>query len=191
VKLIGISGKKRSGKDTAAAIIQAAFPAGMVATLAFALALKQEVAIACGVTMQYMDEHRDAFRPIWQWWGTDFRRDLFSDRYWLSRAEEQIQLNELAGFDCTILTDVRFPNEADLIRDRGGILIRIETGLYMDAHRSETELDDWPFNYTLHNDSTLEKFSEDVRRLASSPVAQFLGAYVCKPQDCSPLIHSS
>ena len=58
-----------------------------------------------------------------------------------------------------IITDVRFPNEAQAIKDRGGILIRINRdngtrAIDVNAHLSETALDDYDgFDYVIDNDS--------------------------------------
>lgn len=74
------------------------------------------------------------------------------------------------GYNCImpdwIITDVRYRNEAQYIKDQGGIVIRINRmiaadllsgpgGLYM--HESETELDDWKFDTTISNDGTFEE----------------------------------
>lgn len=58
-----------------------------------------------------------------------------------------------------IITDVRFPNEADLVKDKGGYLIKVERpGLETtDVHRhsSETALQDWDsWHSTIINDSS-------------------------------------
>ena len=64
--------------------------------------------------------------------------------------------------DFWVVTDVRFPSEADAIREHGGILIRVnrDTG-YVDNHPSETALDDYmDFDYIITNDNlddTIEK----------------------------------
>ena len=55
------------------------------------------------------------------------------------------------------ITDVRFPNEAEAIKARNGILIRVNrnTGV-VDNHASETALDDYgKFNYTIDNNGSL------------------------------------
>lgn len=66
-----------------------------------------------------------------------------------------------------VVTDVRYPNEADAIRDAGGILIRIvrdgvDDG---DTHASETALDDYEVDATVPN-RDLETFKFAARQLA-------------------------
>ncbi|UVK59041.1 deoxynucleoside monophosphate kinase [Microbacterium phage Cen1621] len=60
--------------------------------------------------------------------------------------------------------DVRFPNEADLIRRKGGILIRvIRPGLPTDdAHESETALDHYATDYELVNDGSIAELHSAV-----------------------------
>lgn len=72
-----------------------------------------------------------------------------------------------------IITDVRFPNEADAIKQRGGIVIRVnrpckECGVLEghkmiphknkpSEHESETALDDYEFDYIVDNSGTIEE----------------------------------
>jgi hypothetical protein len=69
-----------------------------------------------------------------------------------------------------VVTDTRFPNEAQAIIDAGGIVVRInrmktselsEEGKVL--HPSETSLDDWKFNYIINNNDTIEELVEEVR----------------------------
>jgi hypothetical protein len=57
-----------------------------------------------------------------------------------------------------LITDTRFPNEAQAIKDRGGIIIRVDRpGVQpTNGHSSETALDNWPFDYRIANVSDLE-----------------------------------
>lgn len=62
-----------------------------------------------------------------------------------------------------IVTDTRFPNEADAIREAGGVMIRINgnpaglqgDGTRDDNHISETALDDYEFDLVIENDRDL------------------------------------
>lgn len=55
-----------------------------------------------------------------------------------------------------IITDCRFHNEAEAIRSRGGILIRLRRNYDVPSeHSSETDLDDYPhFNHYIDNTNT-------------------------------------
>ena len=160
--LIGISGKKQSGKDEVCKMISE-LAVQPVQRLAFADALKEEVAKACGVTVAHIELNKTQFRPVLQWWGTDFRR-ASNDKYWL---DEWVKRGVNRPSDTILVApDVRFKNEADLVRWLGGILIRVERKTTQhDSHLSETALDEYKFDYTITNDSTLNNLRHDVQRL--------------------------
>lgn len=66
-----------------------------------------------------------------------------------------------------IITDVRYPNEAKAIKDRGGILIRINrnTG-FNDNHISETALDNYDgWDYIIDNNGTLTDLFNQVKEI--------------------------
>lgn len=77
-----------------------------------------------------------------------------------------------------IITDVRFPNEAKAIKDRGGIIIRVnkndknkwidkeEWDFYtkgIKPHESETALDNYKFDYVIDNNSTINELIKQVK----------------------------
>lgn len=64
-----------------------------------------------------------------------------------------------------IITDVRFPNEAEAIRSRGGILIRVNRDTENDSdHESEIALDKYPsWNYVIDNNGSIEELIEKVK----------------------------
>lgn len=78
-----------------------------------------------------------------------------------------------------IITDVRFPNEAQAIKDRGGIVIRVNRPLERlgnsklpklkhtsnNQHYSETVLDDYEFDYVIDNNGSIEELIEKVKQL--------------------------
>lgn len=64
-----------------------------------------------------------------------------------------------------IITDCRFPNEAQSVKDRGGIIIRTERDNPNPSnHPSETGLDDYQdFDYIIDNNGSMEDLIEQVR----------------------------
>lgn len=71
-----------------------------------------------------------------------------------------------------VITDVRFPNEFKAIKEKGGIVIRVNRpghGNSMkelaEAHPSETALDGHDFDYVIENDSNLEKLISKVKEI--------------------------
>ncbi len=69
-----------------------------------------------------------------------------------------------------IITDMRFPNEMDAVKERKGITIRVSrTGIHTpkaeDLHPSETSLDDAEFDYHIDNSGTIEDLIEKVKEI--------------------------
>jgi len=77
-----------------------------------------------------------------------------------------------------IITDMRFPNEMDAVKERGGITIRVvrphgytnpHTGEYKEMplsyHPSETALDDSEFDYEIINDGEIVDLIEKVKTI--------------------------
>ena len=66
-----------------------------------------------------------------------------------------------------IITDCRFPNEAEAIREKDGIIIRVNRSNVkpVNNHPSETSLDDWAFDYIIDNSSTLASLKRDIQEI--------------------------
>lgn len=164
MKLIGISGKKKAGKSLIADYIY--LYQSDVIIYNFADELKKEVAYACNTTVEYINNNKDLFRPILQWWGTDFRRGK-DVNYWIKKWH--IAIGNIASYKpaCTIVAaDVRFHNEIKIIEQLGGKVWRVERiGLEDDWHPSEIELDGYEFKRKISNDGSKEDLAKKVREL--------------------------
>ena len=69
----------------------------------------------------------------------------------------------------TVITDVRFPNEAEAVRDHNGWVLKIlrpgfDTGVGND-HPSEREVDACAFDYLVRNDRDVPELHAKVRRI--------------------------
>lgn len=74
-----------------------------------------------------------------------------------------------------IITDVRFPNEAEAIKKRGGIIIRVNRKSKFELavqetvegkeHASETSLDNYNFDAIIDNNGTIEELIEKVKKV--------------------------
>lgn len=178
-KLIGLSGKIGTGKDTAAKWICESYPEYEI--VPFAGALKKVVSIMTSTSYesQFTREGKSYQPPnhlytisrYHQLIG-QFGREYFHNDIWIN-----IALNHPAKYK--IISDVRYPNEADTIKAAGGIVIRIvsfsrnyftetrENGsrkIIDDGrdiqHISETALDNYQFDNIIFNDGTLGDFKE-------------------------------
>lgn len=136
--LIGLVGKKRVGKDTAAEYIHQNLGPGKVSRVAFADPLKAAVATLLGYpTVEELELMLGKENPIpwlggvslrrlYQTLGTEWGRRLIHPRLWLILMGRRLARLEEEGCQVIVITDVRFENEAEFIRDRGGVLIHIE-----------------------------------------------------------------
>lgn len=165
MKIIAFTGYKKSGKDAAAIALRQLLTPSWSKQINFADALKSEVAGAYGVSVAYINEHKDNFRLILQGHGTDYRRKLHGDNYWILKWLERV--NKLDTIpDYLLCTDVRFINEAAVIRELEGTIIRIERpGLAPDNHASETEQREIHADFTVHNDGTVEDLKAKLKNL--------------------------
>lgn len=148
------------------------FMPSAVVRLAFADDLKREVAQACGVTVNFIEAHKDNFRLILQGWGTEFRRQIHGDKYWVHRMERSIHRIQAASKDSRILiciTDVRFENEAEMVKRFGGKVARVVragAAAEADNHISETQMNRYDFDLMVNNSGTLDDLRSEVERLA-------------------------
>lgn len=131
----------------------------------------------CADWQRFVVEHADiqdrpgltavTVRRILQWWGTEYRRAQDPD-YWTKawgRMIERLDLDKTL----VLVDDVRFMNELNVIRDHGGLIVKIERPGFDGAnnHSSETSLDsyrDW--DGIIVNDGTLEQFCHKAEVLA-------------------------
>ena len=88
-------------------------------------------------------------RDFLQKLGTDAIRDNLHENTWVNAT-----LADYTTESNWIITDTRFPNEAEAIKKAGGIVVRINRpGVQpINPHPSETSLDDWNFDAVINND---------------------------------------
>lgn len=175
--LIGVSGRKRHGKDT--------FAARLVedhgfARVAFAdpmreMALALDPIISDGWRLAALVETfgweeakaNPEVRRTLQQLGTEAGRSVLGDSVWVDTAMRHARA--LGGR--VVFTDCRFPNEADAIRDAGGQVIRVNRPAFPDdgdPHPSETALDRYRFDDLVLNDGTVD----DLHAIADSIAAE-------------------
>lgn len=171
--IVGLSGYARAGKNEAARGLEPVFR-----TVAFADKLRdflfmlnpvvditpdsnefngirflrvQDVVESYGWDGYKESPYGNEMRALMQRLGTDCGRNLISDSIWVDATLDHV------GNKNVVVADCRFPNEARAIKKRGGIVIRIEKpGVGpVNAHQSETALDNWDFDYTINNTGSI------------------------------------
>lgn len=99
-------------------------------------------------------------RRLLQRLGTEAGRQTLWDSIWIDAA-----LTGLPKDAKVVVSDARFNNEFDAVRERGGYIWRIEREGVGPAndHISETEAVGYPyFSLTIHNNGTLSEFRQTV-----------------------------
>lgn len=159
--LIGIAGPKRSGKDTLAAGLHAAL--GLPVD-SFAGPMRRFVADTLGWTLAELEARKEqpidwldgaTARAMLQTVGTEWGRQTVHADLWVRSLFARLPHGG-------IVSDVRFPNEAEAILSRGGVVIRLVrpgTG-QGDAHASEKPLPAELVTVELFNDGTPQRLIE-------------------------------
>lgn len=165
--IIGLSGVARSGKDTVADHLVETYGFRKVS---FADPIREalyrlnpdieldgyDMKLASAVRLLGWEKLKDAsssIRGLMQRMGTEVGREMFGENIWVDTA-----LKGITPEDNIVITDVRFPNEADAIQATGGKLWRIERpGVGpVNSHLSESALDAYDFPTKLANEGSIE-----------------------------------
>jgi hypothetical protein len=118
-------------------------------------------------------------RDFLQKLGTDALRDSLHPNVWVNalmadyKKQLRIETNHphseclTARYPNWIITDVRFENEAKAIKDKGGVVIRVDRpGVKpVNNHPSETSLDNWKFDYKIANISGIFELKEPITNI--------------------------
>jgi hypothetical protein len=162
--IIGVSGKAGAGKDTAAKMLEVIYANPEITfedycdkkyknfvdvqTVHFADMLKETAMTMCilgedDVNTQYGKKQTIEWlgitvRELLQKLGTCVRQGI-DNLFWI-----KLLFANIEGWDNVIIADVRFPEEVEAIKERGGIILRLERdGAGAGNHISETALDDY------------------------------------------------
>lgn len=88
-------------------------------------------------------------------------REVFGEDFWVDQCLGTKPLKT-----DIVISDVRYENEADEIRRRGGKLIRIDRpGVYATGHASETALVDYDWDEVVNNDGSVHDLETKVVKL--------------------------
>jgi hypothetical protein len=198
--LIGVVGFLGSGKGTVGDIL---IQEENYYRLSFADAVKDAVSVIFGWPRELLEgdtldsrafrESTDGFwserfgyavtpRYMLQLMGTEAGRDVFHKDIWIYVLEHRMK-----GKDDVVIPDVRFPNEIDFIKSKGGKVIRVTRGpepiwyesafadnklgsrnmeaYYPDIHFSEWAWIGQEFDYTITNDGTLPELKNKVQTI--------------------------
>lgn len=194
LNLLTVSGKKRSGKNTVATIINKLIKdKGPYEEKAFAGLLKKFASELTGVPLDGWESEKDKdtlLGPEWHGYneygikipmtrrlflkklGSDACNNNLHPNTWVNGLfKDYLPIDGSSIFTGVqypkwLITDVRFPQEVKAIKDREGIVIRIERPSLKneDNHISETALDNYKdWNFVILNNGSLKELEEKVK----------------------------
>ena len=188
--IIGISGKAGSGKDTAAKMLEILYAnPGIsyedfanrkyrnfadVQVVHFADILKETVQVLFAIG-EWETNTQEGKKTTVDWIGKTVRellqevgqglRDAIDPDLWVKALFANTE-----DWTNIIIADVRYPNELEAIKKRGGVLLRIDrNGAGAGNHSSETALDDYKeWDFHIGNNGSMEELFEAMRIFTKS-----------------------
>ncbi len=208
--IIGLVGFIGSGKDTVAnrfisyGCIRDSFAAPLKDTCSAIFGWRRDLLEGDTIESREFRETPDMFwtrklgidhftpRLALQLVGTDVLRNQFSQDIWLNSLEYRIRKNT-SNKESIVISDARFKNELELIREMGGKIIWVRRGdlpewydiatsahtgnavskkimqtRYRDIHESEWNWVGFKPDYTIFNTGTMEELRERVADISSN-----------------------
>lgn len=168
MKIIGIIGKMGAGKTTISDYVIS--HNNNVYKLSFASLLKDMILKSGLCTKEELwGKKTDFSRLMLQKIGTDIIRNQIDQDFWVKKMKEVIDgLSEINENVKIIIDDVRFKNEADLIKKyKNSVLIRVDRPSIKStsSHRSEIEQDKIEVDMAILNDGSLEDLEAKTKEL--------------------------
>lgn len=173
-KIIGITGKKRAGKDTIANYIHKKYG---FTIHRFADPIKdmiqQLLSYVDANDNFYMEQHKEteivelkaSYRKLAQTLGTEWGRNMISDSLWIDILAFNTQYEELI-----VIPDVRFDSEAEWIVNNNGFIIEVINPLTeQDEHISEAGINPKFINSVILNDSSFTNLYKQVDASLGEP----------------------
>lgn len=171
-KIIGISGKKGSGKDTFYKLFNKHSPY-IYQNAKLTDKLREIASNITGLPLSYFydrnkyDTHLDIWgmniRQLLQKLGLEALRENFDYDVWLKTFFANYDKEENY-----MITDIRFPNEIEAIREHGGIVIRLEGRSEDDGdnHGSEHALNNFnDYDYIIDNSGSIDNYENEILEL--------------------------
>ena len=183
--IIGISGKAGSGKDTAAKMLEVLYANPNISyedfsnrkyknfadiqIVHFADILKETVQVLFGIG-EWETNTQEGKKTTIEWIGKTVRellqgvgqglRDAIDPNLWI-----KVLFANTENWSNYIIADVRYPNEIKAIKERNGILLRIDRkGAGAGNHSSEIALDDYKeWDVHIENNGSIEDLFEAMK----------------------------
>ena len=171
--IIAITGRKFSGKDTSVSVIRSIIKdEARIYHLTFAKPIKQASMALFNLTEQDLNDpiakemrlsgQEWSPREIMQKLGTAVR-ETFGQDFFINHVLSLI--NSITNNDdkIIIVSDVRYDREAQFLKDKGAIVVKIKRDKYesgTDTHTSESGIDPKYVDFVIENNGTIEELKE-------------------------------
>lgn len=173
IQIIGLTGLAGSGKDTVREILQGYHRFAGLALADPIRAMLRQLLQHSAIDTKWMDQRElkeatipelgVSYRQLAQTLGTEWGRAVAPD-LWIRIAQRHIDLWRRIGDAGVVISDIRFPNEADWVRSQGGQIWRIHRPdiARVRDHDSERGVDAITADYVIYNTNTLEHLAKVV-----------------------------
>jgi len=189
INLIGLTGKAQSGKDTVARLILSHHLGDVMDEdddvmdedeyfstfkydedsylLSFAYPLYQALSAMTGNSIIWLMKNKDetingiTVRRLLQTLGTEWGRETIGIDWWVNLLKTRL-VERLQTEDLTIVTDICFDNEAQLIREQGGEIWHIFRDVEIMHHASENGIITHSNDHIILNNLTIDELKVKV-----------------------------
>lgn len=162
--IIGLIGKMGVGKSTAANFLLDHIPESKLVKFAQPLYDLQDLIYnRLNLTLEGAKD-----RKLLQLLGTDWGRNTISDTIWLDQWVSEVNKQNVP----IICDDCRFENEASVVKEMGGIIIKIEgeqrgDEMVSKGHASEKDVDTIKADYIITNTGSISELYDALRHIVS------------------------
>jgi len=164
--IIGVSGKKRSGKDTFYKFFKELLPEHEIKKYAFADLVKEYAIKYFSIPLSEIKNENHRF--ILQGLGQAFREEV-SKTYWVDHVFSEIKESQNNNpNEISIITDVRYRNEAkEVEKHPESFLVNIQKTFSensVDFHQSENDLNNYEFEHVIINNGDLDDYKRKIEK---------------------------
>jgi hypothetical protein len=164
IPVLGLGGEARSGKNFVASLVRDEFgfiPWAFANPIKFAVYSQREC--PWSLNTLFYEEKPKELRERLQLFGTEMGRDIYGQQVWNKQTEAFIFLaeNEMKAKG-VVLSDIRFPDEADFVKSLGGIVLKVNregSGLSdgLEKHRTESLISQIKFDGIIDNTQDVDQ----------------------------------
>ncbi len=173
-------GHSQSGKNTVASLLQVIDPTFSQVAYADQMKLQLSMMLAQAANsldfkdrmkqqftsedfMRDFQDHKEKYRPLFQWFGTDFVRSI-DPNYWVQELRGSAKYRRGLAKGRIVFTDARFENEISTLPS-STLILKVLRVVPRGNHESETTVDTLPYHISIDNNGTLIDLLESIQEI--------------------------